>query len=73
MFWQNSPFHSWRNPVERVMSILNIGLQCIGLVHEFEEEVAKCNTLADLRNRLKGLKIQDNLSPVIILLSTIFT
>ena len=42
---------------------------------EFEVEVAKSNTLADLRNRLKGkeLEVQDSLSPVIILLSTIFT
>ena len=29
---RTAPFHSWRNPVERIMSLLNLGLQCIGLV-----------------------------------------
>lgn len=80
MCWQNCPFHSWRNPIERFMSILNLGLQCVGLEcanmpEEFEVEVTKCNTLDNLRNWLKGkeLEVQDSLSPVIILLSTIFT
>lgn len=28
---RTAPYHSWRNPVERVMSVLNLGLQCVGL------------------------------------------
>lgn len=48
------PYQSWRNPVERVMSILNLGLQCIGLMRErmdedFEKVSSRCNSLADLR------------------------
>ena len=47
--------HSWRNPVERVMSTLNLGLQCIGLMREkgdsdFEAEVAKCKSLVALHD-----------------------
>ena len=26
---RTAPSHSWRNPVERIMSTLNLGLQCI--------------------------------------------
>ena len=29
-----APYHSWRNPVERIQSVLNIGLQSIGLMRE---------------------------------------
>jgi len=29
---QTAPSHSWRNPVEQVMSTLNLRLQCIGLM-----------------------------------------
>ncbi len=27
-----APCHSWRNPVERIMSTLNLGMQCVGLM-----------------------------------------
>ena len=30
---RTAPYHSWRNPVERIMLVLNLGLQCIGLAH----------------------------------------
>ena len=51
---RTAPYHSWQNPVERVMSVLNLGLQCVGLAREkmpeeFEKEVAKCNSLNELR------------------------
>ena len=41
---RTAPYHSWRNPVERVMSVLNLSLQCVGLARaqlseEFEIEV----------------------------------
>ena len=69
---RTAPYHSWRNPVERIMSVLNLGLQCIGLARdqmpdEFEKEVEKCNNLTELRNiasRKSGIlsAVQDSLS-----------
>ena len=48
------PFHSRRNPVER-MSIVNLGLQRIGLARkemgaEFERKASKAKSLKDLRH-----------------------
>ena len=50
-----APCHSWHNPVERIMSILNLGLHCVRLARaemseEFEMGVEKSKTLPDLRN-----------------------
>ena len=28
------PFHSWMNPVERIMSVINLGLQRVGLARK---------------------------------------
>ena len=28
------PSHSWANPVERVMSTINLGLQCVGVMRK---------------------------------------
>ena len=80
---RTAPYHSWRNPVERIMSILNMGLQCVGLARsempeEFEKEVSKCNNLAELRkiaSKVSGfeLAVQDSLSPVKVLLCNIFS
>ena len=28
---RTAPYHSWRNPVERIMSVLNLGLQSVGI------------------------------------------
>ena len=47
---RTAPYHRWHNPVERIMLILNLGLQCVGLVRsrisfELEAEVEKCNNL----------------------------
>ena len=55
---RTAPSHSWRNPVERIMSTLNLGLQCVGLMREkgedeFEKEAAKCNSLSALRDAAK--------------------
>lgn len=33
------PYHSWRNPVERVISTLNLGLQCIGMMRKAGSEL----------------------------------
>jgi hypothetical protein len=79
---RTAPYHSWRNPVERVMSILNLGLQCVGvarekMAEEFEKEAAKANTLSELRAiaaRTNGFKdaVVGSLSPVKSLLNSIF-
>ena len=31
---RTAPSHSWANPVERIMSIVNLGMQCIGVMRE---------------------------------------
>ena len=56
---RTAPAHSWRNPVERVMSTLNLGLQCVGLMREkgddeFEAKAKKCTSLATIRDAAKG-------------------
>ena len=45
---RTAPCHSWRNPAEHVMSIVNLGLQCIGLMRqemngEHETMISNCN------------------------------
>ncbi|CAB3995273.1 Hypothetical predicted protein [Paramuricea clavata] len=77
-----APFHSWRNPVERIMSLLNIGLQSIGLMRkqmddEFEAAVAKCKNMKQLRAAAeKNPTIKDgtldSIAPVKLLMSCVF-
>ena len=62
------------------MSILNLGLQCVGLARaevseEFEMEVEKSKTLSDLRNNLnsKNDLVKKSLSPVKDTLNSILT
>ena len=48
------PQHSWKNPVERIMSILNLGLQSVGLMRskmndQSEKLLSKCNTMNEIR------------------------
>ena len=49
-----APGQSWTNPAERIMSILNIGLQNVALerkrVEEIEADLKKCSTMEDIRN-----------------------
>ena len=76
---RTAPFHSWRNPVERLMSILNLGLQSVGLMRkeaaqEYEESISKCNNIKELKkmaDKCQGLSDLDSLSPVKVLLSDI--
>lgn len=80
---RTAPFHSWRNPVERIMSTLNLGLQSVGLERgtgddQFESEAHNCNSLSALRRaavrrsefRQEAL---DCMEPVKILLRSIFS
>ena len=79
---RTAPYHSWKNPVERIMSINNIGLQSVGLMREkadddFEATVSKCKTMSALRKkakrnpRLKDVSL-DSIAPVKVLMSTVF-
>jgi len=48
------PYHSWRNPVERLMSIVNLGLQSVGVMRkerssEAEALLNKCNNMKQIR------------------------
>lgn len=71
-----------RAKVERVMSTLNPGMQCVGLMRgrgseEFEEEVRKCNSLANLRSAAEkhsNFKEEslDSMAPVKVVLSDLF-
>lgn len=69
------PAHSWRNPAERVMSIVNLGLQCVGLMRTktTKQALLNCNTLGEIRQAAKNivLAILDSVAPVKILLSDI--
>ena len=52
---RTAPFHSWQNPVERIMSLLKMGLQLVGLMRkemstEDESIISGCNSLAALRH-----------------------
>lgn len=75
---RTAPNHSWKNPVERIMSIVNLGLQCIGLMRskltdDFEGAVKNCNNLKQLRSSLTSMpfKVDETLAPTIALLHDI--
>jgi hypothetical protein len=61
------PGHSWKNPVERIMSILNLELQCVGLMRqemdvESEEIMSQCNSMNDIRKAAeKAPSLKENL------------
>jgi hypothetical protein len=52
---RTAPTQSWGNPVERVMSVLNLGLQGVALARDelvggtFEKEFKKCNGMSAVR------------------------
>ena len=55
---RTAPTQSWANPVERVMSVLNLGLQGVALARdvmdeEYEQEFKKCNGMSAVRNFAK--------------------
>ena len=78
---RTAPYHSYRNPVERMMSILNLGLQAVALAREkmpeeMEAEAARCNSLKTLRalaernGEFRGASM-DSIAPVKLLLTDI--
>ena len=78
---RTAPYHSYRNPVERIMSILNLGLLAVALARkqmpeDMEQEAAKCNSLKLLRKmaerqaEFEGAAM-DSIAPVKILLTDV--
>jgi len=77
------PGHSWKNPVERIMSILNLGMQCVGLMRqkiseETEKLISGCNSLEDIREKSKTnnqleKELLHSMEPTRDLLSNLFT
>ncbi|XP_070556692.1 uncharacterized protein [Ptychodera flava] len=75
------PGHSWKNPAERIMSILNLGLQAVGVMRkemsdESEKLLQKCNSMKDVREMAKKnpqLKedIKDSIQQPVSLISSI--
>ena len=58
---QTALCHSWKNPVERMMSIVNLGLQCVGMIRRegsdnFERRVKHANNLEEVRKATSELK-----------------
>uniref|UniRef100_A0A1X7SJS1 Uncharacterized protein n=1 Tax=Amphimedon queenslandica TaxID=400682 RepID=A0A1X7SJS1_AMPQE len=75
---RTAPSHSWANPVERIMAILNLGIQCLGIMRsqgeeEFEKSVKSSNNLKQIRENCLSFKedVQKALQPPIELLKSI--
>ena len=76
------PHNSWKNPPERVMSILNQGLQCIGLMRQkcsddVEKDLKRANSLKCIRDLAKENPevknaIRDSVQPAKDLMRDIF-
>ena len=74
------PYHSWKNPVERIMSIVNVGLQCVGIMRQegseaFEAAIKTSNNLNQLRKSASSFQeeVKSSLQPPIQLLENVFT
>lgn len=68
-------YHSWHNPVEWIISVLNLGLECgAKMTDDFESEVSKCSNLTDLGEHLLDRKseLRESLSGVKATLHSIF-
>ena len=60
---RTAPGQSWQNPVERVMSLVNIALQNVAIERpscreEVEKELSACNTIESIRKK-EGIVKQD--------------
>ena len=76
---RTAPYHSWMNPAERVMSILNLALQGVSLQRDpmdniFENIFKGKNTLEEIRNVAQenqklGLQLRNSVKAVQELLS----
>ena len=76
---RTAPNHSWKNLIERIMLLLNIGLQCVGLMRakmsdKFESAIYNANNLHQVREAISSRKeVVSSLKPPIDLLKSIFT
>ena len=75
---RTAPNQSWRNPVERIMSIVNLGFQSVGMMRkemtpEIERAIKNCNSLKQLRRAGKNFttEIGESLQPAVELLTDI--
>ena len=76
------PYHSWKNPVERIMSILNLALHSVGLMRarmsaESETAIKSCTSMKAIREAAEqhpALReaLLDSIEPVKALLSALF-
>ena len=76
------PYHSWKNPVEKIMSILNLALHSVGLMRahmspEYETVIKSCTTMKAIREAAElhpALReaLLDSIEPVKALLSALF-
>ena len=79
---RTAPYQPWKNPVERIMLILNLALQGVGLMRKemppkFEAVISSCKSVKDIRSACfnhPGLKeaIVMSTEPVKILLELLF-
>lgn len=67
---RTAPCHSWKNPVECIMSIVNLGLQCVGIMrkegsNDFERSVKNANNLEAVRKATSKSKeeVRESLKP----------
>ena len=80
---RTAPYHSWKNPRERVNCILNLGLQAVGLMRstmaeKYEKEISSCSSVQDVRKQFEespGLKeaLQYSMEPVKVLVHSLFS
>jgi len=76
---RTAPYHSWMNPAERVMSILNLALQGVSLQRDSMDDILEDifkgkNTLEEIRNAAQenkklGLELRNSIKEVQELLS----
>ena len=76
------PYHSWKNPVERIMSIINLALQAVGLMHsrmpeELEKKISGCKKMKLIWQTAAGCPelqsaLLDSMQPVKALLESLF-
>ena len=79
---RTAPYHSWKNPCERVNCVLNLDLQAVGLMRasmeeKFEKAISSCGSVQEIRAEFKhypGLKeaVKDSVEPVKVLVHTVF-
>ena len=78
---RTAPYQSWKNPVERLMSIINLGLQSVGIARssvepDIEAELMKCSSMSQIRKIAEKnpniiASVEKSLSPVKTLLNAI--